>query len=74
MFGVWAPPGAPDAIVKRLSDEIATTIRSPGYVAKYRGVTQVEPFGTPPADLHKQIESDRALYGRVAQRIGFQPS
>lgn len=74
VFGVWAPPGTPDTIIKRVASEIAAITQIPEYAAKFREATQVEPLGTGPADLLKQVESDRALYGRVAKRIGFQPN
>ncbi len=73
LFGLWGPPGTPDAIVKRLSEEIAALARTPDFVAKFRAATQVEPVGSTPAELLKVIESDKALYGRVAKRIGYEP-
>jgi len=73
VFGVWAPPGTPDTIIKRLSDEIAAIAKDPVYAAKFRDATQVDPLGSSPAELLKVIDADRALYGRVAKRTGFQP-
>ena len=73
VFGVWAPPGTPDTIIKRLSDEIAAIAKDPVYAAKFRDATQVDPLGTSPAELLKVIDADRALYSRVAKRTGFQP-
>lgn len=73
VFGLWSPPGTPDAIVKRLSDEMASIAKEPAYGAKFREATQSEPLGSTPAELLKAVESDRALFGRVAKRIGFQP-
>jgi len=73
VFGVWAPAGTPDAIIKRLSDEMATIAKDQGYIAKFREATQGDPLGTSPTELFKAVDSDRALYSRVAKRIGFQP-
>ena len=73
MFGLWAPPGTPDAIIKRVSDEIAAIAKDPAFIAKFREATQVEPMGSTPAELLKVVESDKALYERVAKRIGHQP-
>ncbi len=73
MFGLWAPPGTPDAIVKRVSDEIAAIAKDPAFIAKFREVTQVEPMGSTPAELLKAVEADKALYERVAKRVGYQP-
>jgi tripartite-type tricarboxylate transporter receptor subunit TctC len=73
MFGLWAPPGTPDAIVKRVSDEIAAIAKDPAFIVKFREATQVEPIGSTPAELLKVVEADEALYERVAKRIGHQP-
>jgi tripartite-type tricarboxylate transporter receptor subunit TctC len=73
MFGIWAPPGTPDAIVKRLSDEMALIAKGADFIAKYREATHVDPQGTAPAELLKVVSADRALYDRVAKRIGFTP-
>ena len=73
MFGIWATPGTPDAIVKRINDEMAVIAKNPEFIAKYREATQVEPMATSPAELLKVVEADRAMYSRVAKRIGFQP-
>lgn len=70
MFGVWAPPGTPDSIIKRVSDEIAVIAKDPAFIAKFREATQVDPLGTTPAELLKVVEADKALYERVAKRIG----
>jgi tripartite-type tricarboxylate transporter receptor subunit TctC len=72
MFGIWAPPGTPDAIVKRINDEMAVVAKNPELIAKYREATQVDPLATSPAELLKVVDADRALYSRVAKRIGFQ--
>jgi tripartite-type tricarboxylate transporter receptor subunit TctC len=73
MFGLWAPPGTPDAIVKRVSDEIAALSKDPAFIAKFREATQVDPIGSTPAELLKVVEADKALYERVAKRISHQP-
>jgi tripartite-type tricarboxylate transporter receptor subunit TctC len=72
MFGLWAPPGTPDAIIKRVSDEIAVISKDPGFIAKFREATQVDPIGSTPAELLKVVEADKALYERVAKRTGHQ--
>lgn len=73
MFGIWAPPGMPDAIVKRIHDELTVIAKNPEYIAKYREATQVEPLAISPAEFLKVVDSDRTLYSRVTKRIGFQP-
>jgi tripartite-type tricarboxylate transporter receptor subunit TctC len=73
MFGLWAPSGTPDAIIKRVSDEIAALSKDSAFVAKFREATHVDPLGSTPAELLKVVEADKALYERVAKRTGHQP-
>ncbi len=73
MFGLWAPPGTPDAIVKRVSDEVAAISKDAAFITKFREATQVDPIGSTPAELLKVVEADKALYERVARRINHQP-
>jgi tripartite-type tricarboxylate transporter receptor subunit TctC len=73
VFGLWAPPGTPDAIVQRLNAEIAAIAKDPEFREKFRQATQVDPVASTPAELLKVIESDKALYSGVAKRIGHEP-
>ena len=73
MFGLWAPPGTPDAIIKRVNDEVAALSKDPAFIAKFREATQSDPIGSTPAELLKVVEADKALYERVAKRVGYQP-
>jgi len=73
VFGLWAPPGTPDAIVQRLSTEIAAIAKDPEFREAFLKATQTEPLSSTPAELLKVIESDKALYSSVAKRIGYQP-
>jgi tripartite-type tricarboxylate transporter receptor subunit TctC len=73
VFGLWAPHGTPDSIIQRISGEIAAIAKEPVFIDKFRTVSQVDPVGSSPAELLKDTESDKALYGRVAKQIGFQP-
>jgi tripartite-type tricarboxylate transporter receptor subunit TctC len=73
VLALWAPPGTPDAIVQRLSKEIAAITKTPEYLDKFRSATQVDPVGSTPAELLKVIEADNALFSGVAKRIGYQP-
>ncbi len=70
---LWAPPGTPDAIVQRLSAEVAAVAGNPEFREKFRAATQVDPSPSTPAELLKAIEADKALYGRVAKQVGYEP-
>ncbi|MET0209213.1 MAG: tripartite tricarboxylate transporter substrate binding protein [Burkholderiaceae bacterium] len=73
VLGLWAPPGTPDAIVQRVSKEIAGITKTPDFREKFRVTTQTDPVGSTPAELLRTIEADNALFIGVAKRIGFQP-
>jgi tripartite-type tricarboxylate transporter receptor subunit TctC len=70
---LWAPPGTPDAIVQRLSKEVAAVVGDPEFRAKFRTATQVDPAASTPDELLKAIEADKALYGRIAKQVGYEP-
>lgn len=73
VLSMWAPKDTPDAIVQRMSREIAALSKDSDFKTKFRAATQVDPIGSTPAELHKVIEGDRALYTEVARQTGFQP-
>lgn len=73
VFGLWAPPGTPDAIVQRLNTEIAAIAKDPEFREKFKQAAQVDPSASTPAELLQVTESDKALYGSVAKRTGYQP-
>jgi tripartite-type tricarboxylate transporter receptor subunit TctC len=73
MFGFWAPPNTPDAIIKRVSEEIAALSKDAAFRAKFREATHVDPIGSSPAELLKVVEADKALYERVAKKIAYKP-
>lgn len=73
MFGIWAPPGTPDPIIRRLNDELAIVVKEPAFIEKFRAATQVEPLATSPAELLRVVTDDRALFSRVAKKIQYEP-
>lgn len=72
VLSFWAPPGTPDAIIQRLNAEIKAIVSNPDFVAKFRSATQTEPSASTPAELLKLIDSDKALYGQIAKKIGYE--
>lgn len=73
VFTLWAPPGTPDAVVQRVSAEIAAIAKESGFVEKFRAAAQADPIGSTPAELLDAVASDYALIGGVARRVGFSP-
>jgi tripartite-type tricarboxylate transporter receptor subunit TctC len=73
VLSLWAPPGTPDSIIQRVSDEIKAVTQVPEFRDKFQSVALVDPLGSTPAELLKAIESDKAFYTKVAKQIGYEP-
>ena len=70
---LWAPPGTPEAIIQRISGEVAAIAKEPEYREKFRTATHVDPVASSPAELLKATEADYALYGGIAKKMGYEP-
>ena len=70
---IWAPPGTPDAIIKKIHGEIALICKDPVFREKFRDAAFVDPLGTTPAELLKATEREKMFYSKVAKQSGFQP-
>jgi len=62
--GVLAPAGTPDAIVAKLSNELARILRLPDIRAKLVG-QGLEPYITTPAEFGALMRSDLAKYAKI---------
>jgi tripartite-type tricarboxylate transporter receptor subunit TctC len=65
-WGVLAPAGTPNAIVKRLSDEIATILQSPEVNKRLGG----DGVPTGPEEFAKVLKSDHAKWARIVKESG----
>jgi len=63
-FGLFAPAGTPDAIVNRLSAEVAKAVAVPEVKARLQELG-TEPNGTTPAAFDAQIRKDAERWARV---------
>jgi tripartite-type tricarboxylate transporter receptor subunit TctC len=64
--GLIAPSGTPEAVLKKIHDEVAEAIQSPELKAKF--ATQfMEPVGNTPAEFRALIETDLARWTPVIQ-------
>ena len=61
---LMAPTGTPEAIVNRVSAEIADIVKDPEVIEKFKNAGFV-PVGSTPAELNQLIEHDRALYKKI---------
>lgn len=71
-FGIVAPAGTPQPIVKRLSKEINEILKDLALVERYRP-NGVEIAGSTPEEMAAQIKSDRPLWAQVQRQAGISP-
>jgi tripartite-type tricarboxylate transporter receptor subunit TctC len=68
-FGLAAPAGTPDAIVKRLNTEVQAIASQPS-VQERLAAQGLEAWPTTPAQFAERIRSDHAKYGRIVKASG----
>ena len=67
-FGVVAPPGTPDAIVKKFSAEIAKITRDPAMESLLRKVA-LAPNGSTPEDMAALTKKDHDRFGTLIRKL-----
>lgn len=68
-FGVVAPAGTPDAVVKRLNAEIRKALETPALRDRF-AAEGAEPFPLSPAEFADLIKADIARWGEAVRRSG----
>ncbi len=75
-MGAWlgfvAPKGTPDAIVKRLHDEINKAVRDPEVSAKLEAMGTEVVTSPTSADFQKLIATTHATWGKLIQQAGVE--
>jgi len=69
-YGLLAPAGTPQAIVARLSSEVAKIVRSPDMREKL-AAQGAEPVGGTPQDYAAAIRADTVLWTRIVRETGI---
>jgi len=69
-FGLVAPAGTPDAIVQRLSSEIAKAMQTPELRARYERLA-IRPVSSTPAEMAELAARERASWGKVVREAGI---
>ena len=70
-YGIVAPAGTPDLIMRRLSDELRRALAAPDVVAKLAN-EGAEPWPTSPEEFHGFIVGDIARWGQLIRDNGIQ--
>jgi tripartite-type tricarboxylate transporter receptor subunit TctC len=68
--GLFAPTGAPDAVVSRLEQALQQVLRDES-VAKRMNIVGMEPHYMPQAPFIEQIRADTARYARIIKEAGI---
>ncbi len=69
-YGVFAPPGTPEAAVRALHESMVLASKDPALRAAFEQVG-LEPYTQAPADYARQIQQEREAWGPVVRASGF---
>jgi tripartite-type tricarboxylate transporter receptor subunit TctC len=69
-YGVFAPPGTPDAVVKSLHESIVAASKDPALRAAFEQVG-LETYTLAPQDYARQLQRERDYWGPVVRASGF---
>ena len=70
-YGVFAPAGAPPAIVKRLHAELVKAMRTPDVHEKLQGIGADGSVSKSPAEFAALVRADTARYAKIARENGL---
>jgi tripartite-type tricarboxylate transporter receptor subunit TctC len=71
-FAIMAPAGTPAPIVKKISEDIASILKTPEMQARWQTLGAI-PITSTPEQLDAIIRSDAERYGKVLQAAGVTP-
>ncbi len=71
-YGILAPPGTPQPIVQKLSEEAAKAVK-PADVIKTLATQGMEPRGTKPEEFAKYMGSELAFYSKIVKDANLKP-
>jgi tripartite-type tricarboxylate transporter receptor subunit TctC len=69
-YGLFAPPGTPEAVLGRLRAEVNRILAQPDLRERLLGAGGIEPWITTPAEFAQAIRADHAKYAKLAREIG----
>ena len=64
-FGVFAPVGTPDAIVRKLAAEMTNIAKADKELADVLRKVALRPTAGPPEDLATQLKADFERFGKI---------
>jgi len=70
-FGVFAPVGTPDAIVRKLATEMTKISKEDKELATVLRKVALSPTAGPPEDLAAQLKADLDRFGKIIKDVGI---
>ena len=70
--GMVAPAGVPQAIVSKISAEVARIVRSPGVAQRFQ-LDGAEPVGSTPKEFAAFLKAEMQKWSKVIQEAGIKP-
>jgi tripartite-type tricarboxylate transporter receptor subunit TctC len=71
-FGIFGPPGMPDAVVAKLRKDIAAVLQMPEVKQRFQVAGDFVPFVLPTSAFIDRINTDYDRFGKVVKQIGLQ--
>ena len=71
-FGVWAPKGVPDEVIRKLNQAFNSVLRDPEVVNRLTQASMVATGGAP-EEHSRQIDSEHRGWAEAATKVGFKP-
>lgn len=71
-FGLFAPHGTPQVVVRRIRDDVAEVLQVPDVRERLRDIGG-EPSGLAPAEFARMVRSEIAKWSKVAAAAGIKP-
>lgn len=69
-YGLFAPPGTPDAVINATYEAVVTASGDKTLVAGFEQIG-LEPFTLPPSEYARMIQREREAWGPIVQASGF---
>ena len=71
-YAFFLPAKTPEAIVKKLNNEINMALKDPSVLEKFQSLG-MDVVGGSPEDLGKLVVSDKDKWGKVVKAAGIKP-
>jgi len=71
-YGIWAPAGTPDAVVRKLADYARAGLKDPDLIKQYESLG-AQPVGSTPQEFSAYNKSEEKKWAELIKLAGVQP-